>query len=135
WRLEGEREVQLLFSALDIPYAEDPGGLTRQQVRTDRRHAVAMARQLDAGQKVTQQRLGLLYTDTLDNGGQLRARAFAARREFDQQLPFPGSSLIDYQRWFYGTGVEYLNDVELFSLSHRILLGADVERQEDDRGR
>lgn len=135
WHLPGQRELQLLFSALDIPYGEDPGGLTRQQAHQRPRQAAAMAKRLDAGQVVRQQRLGLLYSQQLADDHQWRARAFVSRREFDQQLPFPGSSLIDYQRWFYGVGAEYHGQMQLFGLSHRLVVGTEIERQDDDRGR
>ncbi|MCK0536672.1 TonB-dependent receptor family protein [Alcanivorax quisquiliarum] len=135
WHFSGQRELQLLFSALDIPYGEDPGGLTRQQAHQQPRQATAMATRLDAGQVVRQQRLGLLYSEQLANDHHWRARAFVSRREFDQQLPFPGSSLIDYQRWFYGAGAEYHGRAQLFGLAHRLVVGAEIERQEDDRGR
>lgn len=135
WMLDDQRELQLLLSAVDTPYAEDPGGLTRAQAHADRERAATMATRLDAGQKVDQQRLGVLYRDGALGDGVLQARAFVSRRHFDQQLPFPGSSLIDYQRLFYGAGVEYSHALSLFGLSHRYLIGIDADRQQDDRGR
>lgn len=135
WQLENQQELDLFLTALDTPYAQDPGGLTRQQAQQDRKQATTMANRLDAGQQVDQQRVGVRYRNKSLADGQFQARAFVSQRDFEQQLPFPGSSLIDYQRLFYGAGVEYSHNLDLFGLSHRYLVGMDVDRQQDDRGR
>ncbi len=132
--LSEHRDIEFFFTAMDTPVAQDPGGLTRAQVEQDRDQATRFANRLDAGQEVTQQRLGVLYRDrTL--GGELRARAFVTQRDFTQQLPFPGSSLIDYERLFYGVRLEYVDRVRAFGMAHRFLVGVDADQQRDDRGR
>jgi len=135
WTLGNHQEIDLFLTALDTPYAEDPGGLTRAQAHADKKQATMLADRLDAGQEVDQQRIGFRYRNTSLAGGVLQTRAFISQRDFTQQLPFPGSSLIDYQRTFYGAGVEYNHDLDLFGLRHRYLVGVDVDRQQDDRGR
>jgi iron complex outermembrane receptor protein len=135
WELDNQQTIDLFLTALDTPYAEDPGGLTRAQAHTDREQSTMLAKRLDAGQEVDQQRLGFRYRNTSLAGGVLQTQAFISQRDFTQQLPFPGSSLIDYQRNFYGVGIEYHHDLDLFGLRHRYLVGVDVDRQQDDRGR
>ncbi|MFP1678643.1 TonB-dependent receptor family protein [Alloalcanivorax sp. C16-2] len=132
--LSRDRDLELFFTALDTPVAEDPGGLTRAQVNDDRDQAARFSKLLDAGQEVTQQRLGVLYRER-GLGGELRVRGFVTQRDFRQQLPFPGSSLIDYERLFYGLRLEYTNQARLFGLNHRFMVGVDADRQRDDRGR
>jgi len=132
--LSEHRDIEFFFTAMDTPTAQDPGGLTRAQVEEDRDQAARFANLLDAGQEVSQQRLGVLYRDR-GLGGELRARAFVTQRDFTQQLPFPGSSLIDYERLFYGVRLEYVDRVQLFGLAHRFLVGVDADQQRDDRGR
>ncbi|WP_245932383.1 TonB-dependent receptor family protein [Isoalcanivorax indicus] len=131
--LTDQRSLTLLLNALDTDTAQDPGGLTRQQVRDNRRQAVANAINLDAGQAVRQQRVGLRYEDSALLGGSLSGHTFFTRREFVQQLPFPGSSLVSYDRNFYGAGIDYTREASLLGLAHRYVLGADIARQEDDR--
>lgn len=135
WELDNEQAIDLYLTALDTPYAQDPGGLTRRQAHADRKQATGLAEQLDAGQQVDQQRLGIRYRNAALGGGQLQTRAFISQRDFNQQLPFPGSSLIHYQRVFYGVAMEYSHDLDLFGLRHRYLVGIDADRQHDDRGR
>jgi iron complex outermembrane receptor protein len=132
--LSEDRDIEFFFTAMDTPVAEDPGGLTRAQVEEDRDQATRFSNLLDAGQEVSQQRLSVLYRDR-GLGGELRARAFITQRDFTQQLPFPGSSLIDYERLFYGVRLEYADRVRAFGLAHRFLVGVDADQQRDDRGR
>lgn len=135
WQLPEARSLTLLLTAMDTPMANDPGGLTRQQVREDPDQASRFATPLDAGQAVDQQRLGLHYRDAALGGGLLNARTFVSQRDFRQQLPFPGSSLIDYDRLFYGARLDYTLPFSLFAQPHRLLVGLDADRQEDARGR
>lgn len=131
--LTDQRALTFQVNALETDTAQDPGGLTRQQVRDNRRQAVANAINLDAGQTVRQQRVSLRYDDTALLGGQLSGYTFFTRREFEQQLPFPGSSLVSFDRNFYGAGIDFTRPLELFGLHHRYVMGVDIARQEDDR--
>ncbi len=135
WELPDSRTLTVFLTAMDTPRAQDPGGLTRQQAHQDRRQASRFSSRLDAGQQVDQQRLGLHYRDDALGPGRLDARAFVSQRDFRQQLPFPGSSLIDYERLFYGARVDYTLPFRLGGAPHRLLVGVDLDRQQDDRGR
>ncbi|MDZ7749906.1 MAG: TonB-dependent receptor [Halofilum sp. (in: g-proteobacteria)] len=142
-RLDGRRELQAVFTAMDNPLAEDPGGLSAAGVREDRRQADPDAAPLDAGQEVDQQRLGLTYRDGDFGGGALTLRGFYTRRDFIQRLPFfftvSGSPAADnvpaYERDFYGVGVEYAGDDHVGATPFRYLAGIDVDRQVDARER
>ncbi|MCP1676217.1 iron complex outermembrane receptor protein [Natronocella acetinitrilica] len=129
------RSLTTVFTALDQPVGQDPGGLTRQQVRDNRRGANANAINLDAGQEVEQQRLGLIYEDRAVAGGTLRARTFYTQRDFRQQLPFPGQSLIKFERDFYGLGLDYSNAFSAGNTPVRYIVGVEVDEQRDDRER
>ncbi|MCH8543970.1 MAG: TonB-dependent receptor [Alcanivorax sp.] len=131
--LTPSRRLGVVLTALNTDDAQDPGGLTRAQVRADRRQATANAVSLNAGQQVRQQRFGLLYDDASVAGGALSARTFFTRREFVQQLPFPGSSLVSYDRHFYGAGIDYTGYLNALGLPQRYIIGVEAERQEDDR--
>ena len=135
WDLADTRTVTVFLTAMDTPVAQDPGGLTRQQAHQDRQQTSRFASLLDAGQQVDQQRLGLHYRDDAFANGRLNARAFISQRDFRQQLPFPGSSLIDYHRLFYGARLDYTLPLTVLTLPHRLLVGVDMDRQQDDRGR
>ncbi|TFH84889.1 TonB-dependent receptor [Billgrantia azerbaijanica] len=135
YRLDDDRTLSALLNVLDMPTAEDPGGLTAAEVANDRRQAAPASLALDAGQRVEQQVIGLHYEDLDFANGELDLRGFVSRRDFEQQLPFPGSSLIDYRRHYYGGGVDYTRAATLGGLPLRYVGGVEVARQEDNRGR
>lgn len=135
YRLDDDRTLSALVNLLDLPTAEDPGGLTAEEVAANRRQAAPAAAALDAGQRVEQQLLGLHYEDLDAAGGELNARAFVSRRDFEQQLPFPGNSLVDYRRRYYGASLDLTREETLGQRPLRYVAGLETGRQEDDRGR
>lgn len=135
YRLGPGRSLSAVMTAYDQPRGEDPGGLTREEVRQDRRQADPQARALDAGQNVTQQRLGLIYEDAASLPGELRLTSFYTRRDFEQQLPFPGPSRIGYERDFYGVSAEYRDRTGLADHPLDWVLGTAFREQRDDRAR
>ncbi|TDB02308.1 TonB-dependent receptor family protein [Halomonas marinisediminis] len=135
YRLDADRSLSALVNLLDMPTAQDPSALTLGEVAEDPRQARDIAIELDSGQSVEQQLVGLHYEDLDAMGGEINVRGFISRRDFEQQLPFPGSSLIDYQRHYYGGGAGYTGAATLGDMSLRHVTGIDLARQEDDRGR
>ncbi len=136
YQLGPGRRLETVFTAYDQPTGEDPGGLTRAEVREDRRQADTEAESLDAGQSVTQQRLGLIYRDVRSLPGELALTTFYTRRDFEQQLPFaPGPSLIGYERDFYGTSAEYRDQARVADLPLDWTMGVSFREQRDDRER
>ncbi|MGQ7274114.1 TonB-dependent receptor family protein [Marinobacter sp. V034] len=131
---EGQRLTATL-NLLETPEAEDPGGLTQAQVDEDRQQAARFSNLLDAGQTVSQQTVGLLYEDPALLPGELRVSTFFSLRDFEQQLPFPGSSLIGYDRRFYGASTQYQDDAQVISLPLHYVVGVDIDRQSDKRRR
>jgi iron complex outermembrane receptor protein len=131
---EGERLTATL-NALHTPKAEDPAALSAQQVKEDRRQATGNAKRLDSGQDVDQQTLGLLYETQSFGEGDLTVSTFFSRRDFRQQLPFPGDSLIAFDRQFYGISSDYQQDSKLLGLPLTWVVGADLHRQPDERRR
>jgi iron complex outermembrane receptor protein len=135
YQLDDQRSLTVLLNLLDTPKAEDPSGLTREAAAEDPRQARDIAKTLDSGQTVDQQLVGTHYSDQDFGGGTLDARVFYSWRDFEQQLPFPGSSLINYQRDYYGGSLEYRRQAELAGRPLNWVVGMDLGWQEDDRGR
>lgn len=132
WRhaLANGGRITTLLEVLDIPTAEDPGGLTRAQAHQDRDQASRFSNLLDAGQVVRQQRLGWVWDQPTEHGA-WQGYLHYTHRDFEQQLPFPGSSELGYERQFYGTGLRHAGQAGKLNY----VVGAEVNRQEDDRDR
>lgn len=128
------RSLTGIATLLDAPTGEDPSGLTPEEADDDPEQATRFSRLLDAGQDVDQQRVGLVYEDG-SGDGELTARAHYTRRDFSQQLPFPGSSLIGFERDFFGAGFSYQGQLGPGDDAVSYLVGASWDRQIDDRER
>lgn len=133
YQLTADRVLRLSLAVLDLPRAQDPGGLSREQLTTGRRQATPLAIALDAGEAVSQQRLGLSFTDQAIGGGQIRLAGFASQRDFVQQLPFPGPSRPSFERDFFGASVDYQRPWQQGRFAGRWHLGLEAQRQQDQR--
>ena len=135
-QLGPDRHLGLVLTLLDQPLGQDPAALTRAQVAANRRAAGGQAVQVNSRQEVTQYRLGVRYQDSASLPGELSAYSFVARRDFMQQLPsffFP--SLIEFDRDFFGGGLQYTDVLSLAGPDQRYTIGVDLARQRDDRRR
>ncbi|MCO7217182.1 MULTISPECIES: TonB-dependent receptor [unclassified Halomonas] len=130
-----QRRLTAIINLLDNPRSEDPGGLTQDQVDEDRRQAGRFTEDYDTGQEVDQQVVGLQYEDLGFGPGELYLKGFTTWRDFEQQLPYPGDSLIDYRRHHFGGSAEYHQRSNLAGMTLDSMVGIDGARQEDDRHR
>ena len=125
-------ELTTTFASLDAPIAEDAGGLTAEQVRTDPRQAAPLNLRFDTGESVRQQRLGLHTRHPFADGAELRLSGYFVHRDFANRLPF---NMIELDRRFGGVGVEYQRGTQWLGAFGRLLLGVDVDYQNDERRR
>ena len=133
--LGSDRALTAIINLLDNPRSEDPGALNAREVAEGRDQAAPNSLALDAGQTVDQQLIGLQYEDLAAGDGELYLKGFIAQRDFEQQLPFVGSSRLGYQRDYMGASAEYHHEVTLGSLPLNYIVGVDAARQKDERFR
>lgn len=125
-------ELTATFASLDAPRAQDPGGLTAEQVRADPRQAAPLNLRFDTGESVRQQRLGFHLRRPLGDDAEVRLNGYFVQRNFSNRLPF---NMIELDRRFGGAGVEYHHEIQWLNASGRLLLGAEVDYQNDERRR
>ncbi len=131
--LGDDRSLTAIINLLQNPRSEDPGALTAEQGREDKSQAGKFTEKFDTGQTVDQQVLGLQYQDLSAGPGELRVNTFYIRRNFEQQLPYPGDSRIDYDRDYFGARADYRQSLELSGLPFRYVAGVEAREQRDDR--
>lgn len=132
-KLDSDRSLTVILNLLQNPRSEDPGALTAQQVKADKSQAGKFTERFDTGQTVDQQVLGLQYQDLSAGPGELNVKTFYMRRNFEQQLPYPGDSRIDYDRDYFGVSADYRQSLELAELSFKYVAGVEAREQRDDR--
>ena len=126
-------QLSVVVNYTDQPEAQDPGGINAAQAAADRTSARDRNVQFDAGEALSQQRVGAVYR-TDRTGGDLMLRNYYVWRDFSNKLPFVDGGAVDLQRFFYGLGAQYTLS-GLASERFDLTFGADFDRQDDDRRR
>ncbi len=136
----GQR-LDLLFNVLEAPQAQDPLGLTREQVRADPRQATAVATQYDTRKSVRQAQAGAVYA--LERQRQTwRLMAYAGQRSVEQFLAIPPAAqanplyaggVIDLDGGYGGVDARWAWHGELAGKPLELVVGANADRQQQHR--
>ena len=127
--------LRLITRILDAPDTQDPGGVTLEQARADRRAARDANIAFDSRQYASQQTVGLVYEDQLSDRQSYEANLFYTNRDFIQYLPFEDGGVVAYDRDFFGGGVQTTRFDDLFGHANQLVAGVDVQVQQDARER
>ena len=128
--IDASSDLTAVINVLDSPRADDPGGLTAEEVDADRRQAGPNNLRFDTGEEVSQQRLGLIYRREFAALHDLQVTGFFTARQFRNSIPF---TVVEFDRYFIGGGVQYGYRGAVFGLSSRLTVGVDVQYQADRR--
>lgn len=136
--LGADTDVTLLANGVESPQADDPGALTAAQARDDPRAARPLNVTLDAGESVSQARLGLLANHRAASWGDLHAYAYVLTRDFDNLLAIPaaaGDGIVTFTRLAPGGGVRWTLAAPVLGVAQTLTTGLDLQYQDDDRRR
>lgn len=133
WQAEAGR-LGLSLSALDNR-SEDPGALTRAEVRADRSQARVQSLRFNSDERIRQQRLALTWEGQAAGDDSYLLRSWVGSRQFGNRLPLQNNGQTRYDRLFSGLGAQYTHHAEWFGLPQRLTGGLDLEAQRDDRDR
>ncbi len=133
--IDDKSEFGVVLNATDQPIANDPGGIDLAQ--SESAPTTARQRNLDfnTGESLDQQRVGLSYKRSFGEHHEIRLRNYYVRRDFANRLPFTGGGAVAFDRSFVGGGASYSYDAELWGKPNRLIIGTDIDRQDDDRQR
>ncbi|MFQ5946203.1 MAG: TonB-dependent receptor family protein, partial [Anaerolineae bacterium] len=127
--IDDSSDLIALINVVDSPRADDPGGLTREQVEADRRQAAPLNLRFRTGEEVTQGRFGLVYRRQLGLYD-LEVTGYYTAREFRNSIPF---RVVEFDRGVIGGGIKYGYGGRLLSHGSRLTVGIDVGHQDDRR--
>ena len=128
-----DTSVSLILNGLEQPEAEDPLGLTRDQLNQDRERAVDRAYTYDTRKSVSHQQAGVVFKHRLNGHDQLRLMAYGGHRAVVQYLPFGGSfglssgGLVDLNRSFDGLDARWSRDTSAAARPLRLTLGMNYD--------
>lgn len=140
WAVDDKSELMGLFNVVYAPVAQDPGGITADQVAEDRTQAFQRNLNTDAGERLTQVTGGLRYRRNWDAQNETTAAVWTASRDFKNNIPIfcNGSGQgVDgkLDRIFAGGSIQHANSHTVFDLDNSVLVGFSVEAQRDQRNR
>lgn len=138
YHFDESSDLTTVFNYSESPWAQDAGGLTRAEIDADRRQARALNVSLDAGEKVRQGKLGLVYRNKLSVGHEVVLTQYSLFRDFANKLPIlpvVGDGIVEFDRLGLGGGLKYVGTREWNVPENRLVAGIDAEFQEDDRQR
>ena len=127
----GGDSLSFFLTGVDSPYALDPGGLTEEESRRDRRAASPINRAFDARENVEQLRAGIAFTRPV-RSGEIRLRGQALGRDFENKLPFSATEL---DREVGTVSLELEQQGDRTNALWRWVAGVDLALQRDRRTR
>ncbi|HEX9876932.1 MAG TPA: TonB-dependent receptor [Gammaproteobacteria bacterium] len=133
--LGADSSLLAVVNYTDQPVANDAGGISAVQAAEDPRSAWTANETFDAGETLEQSRLGLVYTLPLGESHELSARSYYVWRDFTNKLPFQDGGAGAIDRFFAGGGLSYTYSGMLAGRTNRLIVGFDLDDQDDDRRR
>ena len=116
---------------VDAPVADDPGGLTLEQFRSEPRSAAAVNERFATGEVLSQLQAGSRLEVDWRPEQRTELSAHAGLRDFRNSVPF---RTVDFTRDFFGALLVHRWSEASWLSGHRLVLGAEVQGQEDRRG-
>lgn len=132
-----DTSLRLLLDGVDAPLAEDPGGLTREQVDQNPRQAQGRNLQFNAGESVRQVRIGVVGEHSFGAHG-VAGYVYGLWRDFSNFLPVApsqGEGVVLFERWSPGSGLSWTWSGSPSGLRTDTALGMDAQYMRDDRQR
>lgn len=130
-----DSDLTLILSHFHSPKAEDPGALTELQVESNRQQANSTNISFDSSEKVKENRLALIYNKHFSSSHKFFLTTHLNRRLFENKLPYTSGGRVEFERWVPGVEARSIFDLKFFDKPSRLIVGADLSFQSDDRKR
>ncbi|OAB76215.1 TonB-dependent receptor family protein [Cochleicola gelatinilyticus] len=134
-RFSEKTTLKLQGNYTNSPLAEDAGGLTLDEVQTDRSQARQRNVDFDTGETIQQIKTGASITHKFDEQFQLQAYTFYSYRDFSNKLPFEDGGIVTLKRNYAGAGSNVTFKHHLFNNINELQAGVDYALQQDQRKR
>jgi len=127
--------LNFAFHYTNSPTAEDPGGISLDDVSNDRTAARSNNVNYKAGETIEHWKNSVSYDMAITDELGFRSYLFLSGREFEGRLPFEEGGWINLNRIYYGLGSHVSYDKNVGKGVNKALLGFDIAEQSDDRDR
>lgn len=137
WRtfytISEKSKINLLVNYANSPKANDPGGINLEAVNENREQARDRNILFDAGENISQLKLGLNFSHKLNEHNSFNVLTFYADRNFNGKLPFEFGGYIDLNRNYSGINGNYIFQKKLAHIDYKLNMGFEHSNQEDFR--
>lgn len=130
WRISPAAELRLVASYLDAPVADDPGGLTAEEMRDDPSRASPAAVMFATGEAVREPQAGGAVEWRPTPHDRVDATAHFDARDFTGSVP---QRIVELDHMAFGGGVRYRSIRPLAGAAARLTAGVDAELMDDRR--
>ena len=140
--LGDERWLDFVFNYLDLPGADDPLGLTADQVREDPRQVSPVAVLFDTRKSVRQTQAGVTYQQSLGEAQTVRLIGYGGQRSIEQFLSIPAfaqanplnsGGVIDLDNDYGGLDARWSWQGEIAARPFEATIGMNADRQRQHR--
>jgi iron complex outermembrane receptor protein len=126
--------LRFLTNYTNSPTAQDPGGLTIEDINENKRSARDRNIEFNAGESINHFKAAAFLNYQNENK-LFKSSFFFHNRNFDGRLPFSNGGIVNLQRKFYGNSTSYQILTNTPDISNLFLIGTDIHFQHDDRQR
>lgn len=138
WDINDLSRLSLVVNSLEQPLSLDPLGLTKEQVKEDRRQTVSIGQKqnYNTRKSVRHQQMGLNYQQQLHNDDELTFMLYGGNREMLQYLAIPApdkAGVVQLERRFGGGEFGWKRDTVLFGLPVELASGIAYNYQGEQR--
>ena len=117
------------------PVAQDAGGLTIEEVKSNRRQVRQRNFDYNTYEKIDQLKIGVNWIKEFNSNLNLNSYGFISTRDFYGKLPFENGGIIDLDRKYYGLGTRLNYSKTNQNSLHQIQIGMESVFQKDQRNR
>jgi len=134
--------VTLVVNSVDLPFAQDPLGLTRAQFTNDPRSVDAAATTFDTRKSFAQTQGGLVIEQRLTDDDRARVLVYGGRRTTQQYQSIPVASqipvtsaggVIDLDRRYVGTDLRFTHRARVGAQTLDLVAGVAFDRLDERR--
>lgn len=131
-----DTSLSVILNAVNSPISQDPGGINAADAAADPTQARGLNVDTNSGEEFDQQKTGFVLQHKINENHAFKLRNYYLWKEFANRLPiFPNGDRVEFDRFFYGGGADYTYSDYLFGHANRLIIGFDIDKQDDDRRR
>lgn len=131
FHISEKSKLNININYTDSPKAEDAGGLTLDELNTNRRQARQRNVDFKTEEFVSQFKIGGNFNHEFSEKMTLETYGFYSYRDFYGRLPFEFGGIVDLNRNYFGNG----SSINVKSTNNQLKLGYDWAIQNDQRSR